>query len=77
MRQIRGSYRGWIYIAIYRRDQPGLCWSASLEDEDGAVVFVTGYFLCDEGEAECESELRHKIFGDIDGRHSHAAVALQ
>ncbi|RUL74460.1 hypothetical protein [Dyella choica] len=76
MSEIKGSYRGWIYIAIYRRDPLGICWSASLEDEDGAVIFIAGYFLCDEGADECETELRHKIFGDIDAHSGYGIAAV-
>ncbi|MBE1159643.1 hypothetical protein [Dyella acidiphila] len=66
MPEIKGSYRGLIYIAIYRREGATLAWSASIEDDEGAVTFITGHFACREEAATCELSLRQKIYERMD-----------
>lgn len=69
MMEIKGSYRGLIYIVIYQRNQGAVSWSASLEDDEGAVVFLTNHFICGQGKICCESMLRERIFASIDDYH--------
>ncbi|GGA51360.1 hypothetical protein [Dyella nitratireducens] len=77
MPEVKGSYRGLTYIAIYRRDGPRLSWSASVEDDDGAVIFITGYFVCREEDEACESSLRQKLYERMDAYHtSHKSPIL-
>ena len=66
MPEVKGSHRGFVYIAIYRRDGPGLAWSASIEDDEGAVTFIIGYFFCHEETQTCELLLRQKIHERMD-----------
>jgi len=69
MTGIQGSYRGLVYIAIYRRERGGVRWSASLEDDDGEVTFVANHFLCSLGVVDCESAIRQRIMTSIDDYH--------
>ncbi|GAA0692293.1 hypothetical protein GCM10009429_17560 [Dyella marensis] len=69
MTGIQGSYRGLIYIAIYRRKRDAVSWSASLEDDDGEVTFVANRFLCSLGTVDCESAVRQRILTSIDDYH--------
>ena len=66
---IQGSYRGLIYIVVYRRQRGTVSWSASLEDDDGEVVFVANHFLCNLGTIDCESAIRQRILANIDEYH--------
>ena len=78
MTGIQGSYRGLVYIAIYRRERDAVSWSASLEDGDGGVTFVANHFLlCRLGTVDCESAIRQRIFTSIDDYHRcHQAPIL-
>jgi len=69
MTGIQGSYRGLVYIAIYRRERDTVIWSASLEDDDGEVTFVANHFLCSLGAVDCESAIRQRILTRIDDYH--------
>jgi len=66
MTGIQGSYRGLVYIVIYRRERNTVSWSASLEDDDGEVTFVANHFLCGLGTVDCESAIRQRILTSID-----------
>lgn len=68
--EVKGSYEGLIYIAIYRRDGSRVSWSASIEDEEGAVIFVADHFVCREENEACELLLRQKMYGRIDAYHA-------
>jgi len=67
--ELRGSYRGLIYIVIYQVQRDVVSWSASLEDDDGEVIFVASHFVCSLGKIGCESALRGRIFASIDDYH--------
>lgn len=67
--EIRGSYRGLVYIAIYRWERGVVSWSASLEDDDGEVIFVASHFIYGSARISCESALRQRIFLSIDDYH--------
>jgi len=69
MTGIQGSYRGLVYIAIYRRERDTVIWSASLEDDDGEVTFVANHFPCSLGAVDCESAIRQRILTRIDDYH--------
>lgn len=66
---IQGSYRGLVYIVIYRRERDAVTWSASLEDDDGEVTFAANHFLCSLGTVDCESAIRQRILTSIDDYH--------
>jgi len=67
--EVRGSYRGLVYIAIYQQERGVVSWSASLEDDDGEVIFVASHFIYGSGRIDCESALRQRIFLIIDDYH--------
>lgn len=75
--EIKGSYRDLIYIAIYKCDERGLTWSASIEDDDGSVIFITGHFVCRDETRAGELLLRKKVCESIDAyRDQHGAPIL-
>lgn len=76
MAGIQGSYRGLIYIVIYRRQRDAVSWSASLEDDDGEVVFVANHFFCGLGTVDCESAIRQRILTSIDEYHRRYEVPI-
>lgn len=76
MSEIKGSYRGLVYIAIYRRDGARLTWSASIEDDEGAVTFIAGDFVFQEENATCEISLRQKIYERMDAYVSPGGAQL-
>lgn len=76
MTSIQGSYRGLVYIAIYRRERDAVSWSASLEDDDGEVTFIANHFLFSPGMVDCESAIRQRILASIDDYHRHHEVPI-
>lgn len=70
MLEIKGSYEGLIYIVIYRRDGSRVTWSASIEDDDGAVVFIADHFVCLEENEACELLLHQTMHERIDAYHA-------
>jgi len=67
--ELSGSYRGLIYIVIYQEERGVVSWSASLEDDDGEVIFIASHFVCSLGKSGCESAVRRRIFASIDDYH--------
>jgi len=67
--ELRGSYRGLIYIVIYQEKRDVVSWSASLEDDDGEVIFIASHFVCGLGKISRESAIRSRIFASIDDYH--------
>lgn len=67
--ELRGSYRGLIYIVIYQAGRDAVSWSASLEDDDGEVTFIASHFVWGAGKPNCESAVRNRVFSSIDDYH--------
>jgi len=67
--EIKGSYRDLIYIVAYQREGGNVSWSASIEDVEGAVTFITSYFICSLGKIHCEKLIRQRVFASIDEYH--------
>ena len=67
--EIRGSYRDLIYIVAYQQEGGNVSWSASLEDDEGSVTFITSHFICSLGKVHCEKLIRQRVFASIDEYH--------
>lgn len=70
MLEVKGSYEGLIYIVIYRRDGSRLTWSATMEDDEGAVIFIADRFVCREENEACQLSLHQRMHERIDAYHA-------